>query len=211
MIHRLRLPFLFVTAVAATVLAAAPRPASAYQIDCAILLCLAGGFPPSEPCTRARAEMIRRITPWPIEPPLQLWRCPMRTGLPMSEPATPRVNNAVFVLRPTPSLVSAPEFPTRLWEAFGEDVTDYVMAIKVYDLTYSRRRNRDGDCIVSGRLRIGTYDRNWDFRWGRAGLSMSPGWFFDTHDTTCSGVWFRGIGMEWRDHEGSKGTEVVRY
>ena len=60
---------------------ALPAPARAYQIDCAILLCLAGGFPPSAPCAAARAEMIRRITPWPIEPPLQIWRCPMRAGL----------------------------------------------------------------------------------------------------------------------------------
>lgn len=51
--------------------------AQTYQIDCAILLCLSGGWPASVPCARARAEFIRRITPWPIEPPLQIWRCPM--------------------------------------------------------------------------------------------------------------------------------------
>jgi len=51
--------------------------AQTYQIDCAILLCLLGGWPTSVPCTRARAEFIRRITPWPVEPPLQIWRCPM--------------------------------------------------------------------------------------------------------------------------------------
>lgn len=51
--------------------------AQTYQIDCAILLCLAGGWPASEPCARARVEFIRRITPWPVEPPLQIWRCPM--------------------------------------------------------------------------------------------------------------------------------------
>ena len=51
--------------------------AQTYQIDCAILLCLAGGWPASKPCARARAEFIRRITPWPVEPPLQIWRCPM--------------------------------------------------------------------------------------------------------------------------------------
>lgn len=51
--------------------------AQTYQIDCAILLCFAGGWPASEPCARARAEFIRRITPWPVEPPLQIWRCPM--------------------------------------------------------------------------------------------------------------------------------------
>ena len=51
--------------------------AQTYPIDCAILLCLSGGWPASAPCTLARAEFIRRITPWPIEPPLQIWRCPL--------------------------------------------------------------------------------------------------------------------------------------
>ena len=54
-----------------------PAAAQSYQIDCAILLCLSGGWPASTPCARARAEFIRRITPWPVEPPLQIWRCPM--------------------------------------------------------------------------------------------------------------------------------------
>ena len=66
-------------ATAATGIVTAPERAEAqsYQIDCAILLCLSGGWPASVPCARARAEFIRRITPWPIEPPLQIWRCPM--------------------------------------------------------------------------------------------------------------------------------------
>ena len=55
-----------------------PAPATAYPVDCAILLCLAGGFPASIECAHARAVMIARITPWPIEPPLQIWNCPMR-------------------------------------------------------------------------------------------------------------------------------------
>lgn len=58
-------------------LVSAPQKADAYAIDCAILLCLAGGWPTSNECTAARIEFIRRVTPWPIEPPLQIWRCPM--------------------------------------------------------------------------------------------------------------------------------------
>lgn len=67
------------TVAAAATQVAAPQQAQAqsYQIDCAILLCLSGGWPASVPCARARAEFIRRITPWPVEPPLQIWRCPM--------------------------------------------------------------------------------------------------------------------------------------
>lgn len=206
--HKIQMPLLIFRPTADTL---APRSVAAYQIDCAILLCLARGFPPSEPCTRARAEMIRRIMLWPIEPPLQLWRCPMRAGLPMSEPAGSLVTEAVFVPRPTPDLMNTPQVPSRRWEAFGADVTDHVMAIRVYDLTYRRHRNRDGDCIVSANLRMGTYNRSWNFHWGRAALTMSPDWFFDTHYTTCSGACFRGIGMEWRDREEVKRTEVVRY
>lgn len=77
---------------------ALPRGSKAqtYPIDCAILLCLAGGWPASTPCARARAEFIRRITPWPIEPPLQIWRCPMGASyehIPPSDGAT-RIRDA---------------------------------------------------------------------------------------------------------------------
>lgn len=70
--------FLFAVAVG---LGPKPTLANEYQIDCAILLCLSGGWPASTPCARARAEFIRRITPWPVEPPLQIWRCPMGASL----------------------------------------------------------------------------------------------------------------------------------
>lgn len=56
---------------------AVPTASEAYPIDCAIFLCLAGGWPSDPDCNAARAEFIRRITPMPVEPPLQLWRCPM--------------------------------------------------------------------------------------------------------------------------------------
>lgn len=70
----------FVSVVSAALLISftTPAPAEAYPVDCAILLCLAGGFPASIECAHARAVMIARITPWPIEPPLQIWNCPMR-------------------------------------------------------------------------------------------------------------------------------------
>lgn len=78
MLKLLRNSTMAITAVAASMIAAPERAqAQTYQIDCAILLCLSGGWPASVPCARARAEFIRRITPWPVEPPLQIWRCPM--------------------------------------------------------------------------------------------------------------------------------------
>ena len=72
--------------------------AQAYPIDCAILLCLSGGWPASVPCSRARAEFIRRITPWPVEPPLQIWRCPMGASYEIApQPnGTDRIIDALF-------------------------------------------------------------------------------------------------------------------
>jgi len=72
--------------------------AQTYQIDCAILLCLSGGWPASVPCARARAEFIRRITPWPVEPPLQIWRCPMGASFdgPTRSRPTDRIYDALF-------------------------------------------------------------------------------------------------------------------
>lgn len=61
----------------------------AAPIDCAILLCLSGNWPSSAECSAARAEFIRRITPFPIEPPLQIWRCPMGASYSPKQPASP--------------------------------------------------------------------------------------------------------------------------
>ncbi|SCZ73532.1 hypothetical protein SAMN04488118_11752 [Epibacterium ulvae] len=68
-----------------------PIKTEAYQIDCAILICLAGGWPSSEECSAARAEFIRRITPYPVEPPLQIWRCPMGASFEPTEQDTGRM------------------------------------------------------------------------------------------------------------------------
>ena len=75
-----------------------PARAQTYPIDCAILLCLSGGWPASVPCARARAEFIRRITPWPVEPPLQIWRCPMGASYETSPASnnTDRIFEAFF-------------------------------------------------------------------------------------------------------------------
>ncbi|WP_298571238.1 hypothetical protein [uncultured Aliiroseovarius sp.] len=53
----------------AMILPISAKPSRAYDMDCAIMLCMAGGFPPGAVCSAAYAEMIRRITPWPIRPP----------------------------------------------------------------------------------------------------------------------------------------------
>lgn len=79
-----------------------PFPASAYEVDCAILLCLSGGWPASAECSDARSVFIQRITPWPIEPPLQIWRCPMGSAMESNPEETPseRLFNFTFGVVP---------------------------------------------------------------------------------------------------------------
>ncbi len=86
--------------------------AQTYPIDCAILLCLSGGWPASVPCARARAEFIRRITPWPVEPPLQIWRCPMGASYdgPARSRPTDRIFDALYGGSGTPPNSSTPLF-----------------------------------------------------------------------------------------------------
>lgn len=112
MLKFLRSTALF-AALAGTSISIAPERAQAqsYQIDCAILLCLAGGWPASVPCARAKAEFIRRITPWPIEPPLQIWRCPMGASFDTDQPKAdrPQLVDAMLTQRPVyQSFPSAP-------------------------------------------------------------------------------------------------------
>lgn len=112
MLKHLRNSVLTVAALAAASFIAAPQRAQAqsYQIDCAILLCLSGGWPASVPCARARAEFIRRITPWPVEPPLQIWRCPMGAAYTV-DPDTltsERIYEILFELDQTAPLQSFP-------------------------------------------------------------------------------------------------------
>lgn len=98
------------TAVSLSILPANRTHAQTYQIDCAILLCLSSGWPASEPCARARAEFIRRITPWPVEPPLQIWRCPMGASYEPSPAPSPaaRIYEALYPIGPTPLPYSVP-------------------------------------------------------------------------------------------------------
>lgn len=85
--------------------------AQTYPIDCAILLCLSGGWPASVPCSRARAEFMRRITPWPVEPPLQIWRCPMSATYEI-EPQPRRTEEIFDALHPIDDIHPRQSFTT---------------------------------------------------------------------------------------------------
>ncbi len=213
--------------------------AQTYQIDCAILLCLTGGWPASVPCARARAEFIRRITPWPVEPPLQIWRCPMGASYypvvpshnrgrfydvlftsrnrlrPLLSPATePRPSeNAVLKLAgPKPNLL-----PERFALQLVQDRADIDISGPEFNFVRSIRvydvliddDRDDGDCDRYSRVRIGTYDTQGGFSWHRSNRGAIPTAFGRTGHG-CS-LFARAVFVEWRDYVGNYGFERVDY
>jgi hypothetical protein len=162
-------------AVAAAAIVNVPQEANAgFNVDCAMLLCLAGGWPKSAECTLAYATFIRRVTPWPIEPPLQIWRCPMGASyegesispmqrlyeatfpdaqLPMQSIPT---GNQEAALAPIPAVFRDPEYRPdaasilQLVAGQGADVDisdpiyDFVRSIRVFDV-YARQREMGRD------------------------------------------------------------------
>jgi hypothetical protein len=196
-------------------------PAAAYPVDCAILLCLAGGWPVSAPCAEARAVFIARITPWPIEPPLQIWNCPMGVSLPHTEPDAdlPRLWQAFIRSQPDHSspLLSQPPAAILVEATPGADIDvsapafDFVRTIRVFDIQYWQDDERDGSCDRSDRSRIGTYGSQGEFAWSSARVSDVPGASNLNIPGGCTDYHYRSVFVEWRDHAGNYDFGEVRY
>ncbi|MDE4142859.1 hypothetical protein [Phaeobacter gallaeciensis] len=171
MLHLLaRLATVAAISIGPASISATKAAAQSYPIDCAILLCLSGGWPASVPCTRARAEFIRRITPWPVEPPLQIWRCPMAASYQGNQDriSRERIYDTLFNSAPQPQV--SPQSATlgtsprtrrpqaltdhaqssgmgNLQLAQGADIDisgsafDFVRSIRVYNVRYAHQYN----------------------------------------------------------------------
>lgn len=196
---------------------AAASPAAAYPVDCAILLCLAGGWPASTECAHARAVFIRRITPWPIEPPLQIWNCPMRASFRQEERPTERFFDISVRGEPAP-LVSIPETPLALQLVqdradvdISDPTFDFVRSIRVFHVQAYQWRTRDGMCFGSIRVERGSYGMQGEFQWARVAPSAVPQSSTFKYAPGCMTVSFRGVFVDWRDHQGTYGYEEVRY
>lgn len=203
--------------VASVVPAAAilmPKDAEAYPIDCAILLCMAGGFPASAECSAAKTEMIRRITPWPIEPPLQLWRCPM--GISAEDAA-----------------VAGISVPHLGLDGLPPEVRAYRDGIEIYHVRYTRVTSGDDNGSVQDDTVEGRYDREGNFSWVNSSFIEGPSWLSQIpgatrrtiiddetpayrgpqiigHENSARGR-LRGIAMRYRDHEGTPHFQWVGY
>lgn len=208
-------------ALSAAISTPAPASAQSYQIDCAILLCLAGGWPSSVPCARARAEFIRRITPWPVEPPLQIWRCPMGASFEGHAQLNPmeRLYDIAFRDPRAGTLPAPPEKAgVLLAQAEGQadidisgDAFDFVRSIRVYHIQFSQHQNRDGDCIRSDATRLGSYGTQGDYGWARSAVAAVPPASDLAVPEHCRSYSWRSVFVDWRDHAGNYGSEEVRY
>ena len=201
-----------------------PRTADAqtYPIDCAILLCLSGGWPASAPCARARAEFIRRITPWPVEPPLQIWRCPMGARFEGPRNSTPlgRIWDAVD--RPRPDGLELRRIDQFVNEEGRADVDiggpefDFVRSIRVFMVSGSQRESGpegQEDCNRTSHARVGRYGRQGDYSWHRSSLAeLPPAYAFpEGWGRHCPTARFRSVFVDWRDYQGNYGWERVDY
>lgn len=185
-------------AVALTVtVLSVPMPARAqtYPIDCAILLCLSGGWPASVPCARARAEFSRRITPWPVEPPLQIWRCPMGVSYAPEHPSN-QATQAIKAAQPRGAASSALrslvlQLNNAPWGAPGKnagffgpspnlrlvqdradiDISgpefNFVRSIRVFDVRFAFQRiaGENDQCRRFALVYLGTYGTQGEFTW----------------------------------------------
>jgi hypothetical protein len=215
--------------------------ADAYPIDCAILLCLAGGWPTSAPCAAAKAEFIRRITPWPIEPPLQIWRCPMGAAYRPGDDNEERIWDAAApALAHGVPLMSVPVDPPepytlgiqrgpkidRLIRIEGADIDisgpefDFVRSIEVYrvDWWHHSHESANGDryCrTYRSILERGAYSVQGEYSWSDLPSPLFvPDWmgFETSSDESCPYEGrFRAVGVAWRDTTGAQGFEVVTY
>ena len=193
-------------------------PAAAYPVDCAILLCLAGGWPASAECAHARAVFIRRITPWPIEPPLQIWNCPLRASFQSEQRPVERLFDIAIrgdvqplaLLRPEVSAASI-LVDTQANVDISDAAFDFVRSVRVFEITYQQRHNRDGDCNSWGTVYMGSYGEQGDYSRRRGSISAVPEASDFGVPASCGNYWHRSVFVEWRDYEGTYGHEEVHY
>ena len=211
-----RLPAAAALAATALSLSLAAQ-AKAYPVDCAILLCLAGGWPASAECAHASTVFIARITPWPIEPPLQIWNCPMRASFRGEAKPIERLFDIAVRGEPVP-LISIPETPWALQLVqdradvdISDPAFDFVRSIRVFEITYQQRRSSDGDCNTWGAVYMGTYGAQGEYSRRRSSVSAVPSASDLAVPADCRSYWHRSVFVEWRDYEGSYGHEEVHY
>jgi len=150
-------------------------------IDCEILLCMAAGFPAASGCGPAYNEVIDRVTPWPIEPPLQIWNCPM--DIPKE------YGNYEIDL-------GSPEYA-------------FATSFKVFEIDIWHRRRDNDTCRRSSTVNMGTYDNTGSFSWDRLDPDDYPPQL--GIETTGCRQRLRAIFIEWTDEAGTPSQQMIPY
>ena len=128
----------------------APRTAQAFQVDCAILICLAGGWPSTAECAEARETFIERITPSPIEPPLQIWNCALDASYDRDRDATPLQSVVPIAARSAPDAQEpgTAALPSVLRQTLRAMSTDPMTAVTL--VTQDGNQSLAADVDISG-------------------------------------------------------------
>ncbi|MEO8243568.1 MAG: hypothetical protein ABI832_14790 [bacterium] len=203
--------------MAAGVALSLASPAAAYPVDCAILLCLAGGWPASIECAQARAVFIARITPWPVEPPLQIWNCPMHAALRKETTVehlfdvTMRAGGGLKPLPMLPPAIPALPVADQADMDISDPAYDFVRSIRVYQTEFQQNPGHDGNCSRSSSVRLGTYGAQGDYRWNWSSPSLLPPASKFSQPDNCGTYYFRSVFVDWHDFAGAYGFEEVRY
>jgi hypothetical protein len=197
------------TALAALTLAPS---AAAYPVDCAILLCIAGGFPPSEPCLRAKAVMMQRILSIPFQPPLQIWNCPIRASTASTGDLAPITEVSTS---PDNGKHGQPDGLLQLIGGTGTDISGpefaFLRSLRVIRLEYHQQGGKEGACTRESRVAIGRYDDEAVFTWSGGHTRDVPASSDFQPRSGCTPYAYRSIMIDWHDATGTYGFEEVRY
>lgn len=211
-------PFLPALLLGVGLSTATVTPAAAYPVDCAILLCLAGGWPGSAECAHARAVFIRRVTPWPIEPPLQIWNCPMRASFRGEQRPIERLFDTAFRGDVPPQALPLPQTsadPILVDAQADVDISDaafdFVRSIRVFEITYQQQHSPHDGCTTSSMVYEGSYGDKGNYTRRRSSISAVPAASDFGIPTSCGNYWHRSVFVEWRDYEGTYGHEEIHY
>ena len=97
------------------------------------------------------------------------------------------------------------------WSAnIPDPAFDFVRSIKVWHVRYHRvvDSGHDACMIWEQSFELGSYGLQGDYAWSAVTPDAVPSWMDLSLD--CGTKLF-AVGVEWRDHAGQHGYEVVRY
>ncbi len=98
----------------------------------------------------------------------------------------------------------------------GVDLTapeySFILSMKVYDASFDAHENKDGDCVVNGSARQGSYDTAGNFKWARLPLMSLPSWgpVPDPNGNPCYSR-ERFVSIEYSSFAGKLAHEVIDY